>query len=676
MRRSLVVMATAGLVAAAAAPVAAAPLTRVADSARPWRPRPATYTVVRQKDVMVRMDDGVELAADVLRPGTAGGKPAPGKFPVIIGQTPYNKNGPVAALTEENDYLIERGYMEVLVDVRGTGSSGGVWHSVDAREQKDFGEVARWARSLPGSNGDIAVYGISYGAITATYTAAEEPPGLKGAFTIVPMGDAYRDVVANGGDIDTGFIPFWLGLVTAAGLVPPEYAGTDPARALETVGAHALGITQFQAPSVANGAAGEDHAYDGPFYWVRSPLRVVDRIQVPTFIVGGEQDLFQRSEPLLYDALRGNGVPTRLLYGPWTHNAGATGEGLPVDGVPTLDVLALRWFDHYVKGMSDPTLDEDIAPVTAWRAGSGSGSGHFQRYPDFPPPDTHYTSLRLGGSPTPGGAAGTLGAAHPAVGQGTLPYLPVAGVCSESLSQWTAGVVPDTAPCASDDQFNDNLGVVYDLPVSGAPLRIAGPSMARLFVSTTATNGSLTVRLEDVSPDGTSTPLTNGWQVLSLRAVDPGKSAYADGLMIRPWHPYTQASELPVESGKVYEVDVEIFPTLAEIAPGHRLRVAIQSADEPHLNTPVPRAPQELGVMTVYADTAHPSSLTLGIEGASSHVLAQHITAAPQHSSPHAAPRTSGQLPRTGTSAALASIAATCLALGLLSRRRLRAVRD
>ena len=62
---------------------------------------------------------------------------------------------------------------------------------------------------------------------------------------------------------------------------------------------------------------GGDKAYDGPFYRERSLLERIDSVKVPTFIVGGWFDFFQRSEPELYRRLRANGVPTRLM-GPGT----------------------------------------------------------------------------------------------------------------------------------------------------------------------------------------------------------------------------------------------------------------------------------------------------------------------------------------------------------------------
>ena len=47
-----------------------------------------------------------------------------------------------------------------------------------------------------------------------------------------------------------------------------------------------------------------DPAYDGPFYRERSPIEVLDNVTVPTFLVGGEFDLFQRGTPLVFERLQ------------------------------------------------------------------------------------------------------------------------------------------------------------------------------------------------------------------------------------------------------------------------------------------------------------------------------------------------------------------------------------
>ena len=606
-RRSLALSLAGSLVAAT--PVVAA--TSAHSTA--WKPRPATYGINKTTNVPITMDDGVVLKADVLRPAAKDGSAEPGTFPVILTQTPYNKNSP--QLNFENDYLVQRGYIQVIVDVRGTGSSGGQWASFSPREQKDYYECAVWAHKLKGGNGDVGLFGVSYGAIDQLLTAAQHPPGLKAEFPIVPMGDAYRDVAVSGGQADTAFIPSWLGLVTGTGVLPSTDTVTDPVNSAAAVADHVQGITNFQVPVVGSAVTGQqvdgyDSAYDGPFYKSRSPLNVIDKVDVPTFVVGGEYDLFQRSEPMIYNALHARGVPSRLLIGPWTHLQAGSAADLPVDGVPALTSLELRWFDHYLRGVPDPTLDKDVPQIEAYRI----GEGHYEASTSYPPVDTRYRAISLSGSAMPGSPGG-LTTTKPKAGSAMVPWVPAAGICSESSEQWTAGGVPAEPACTGNHNVNDDTGVAYDLPVSQHQLRIAGTSMAHLFVSTSRNDAMITARLEDVAPDGSVAPLSSGWQVLSLRAIDRVKSSYANGMLVQPWHPDTRSSVLPVKAGTVYELDVEIFPTLATIARGHSLRLALQTVDEPHANGAVPQTSNSAGgTVTVYSGGKHRSTLVLGLE--------------------------------------------------------------
>src|SRR6266576_896140 len=201
----------AALTSAGTAPARAA-------SAPAWTPydRPAQYAVTVDQHVSIPMSDGVLLNAVIRRPD------GPGRFPVIVTITPYN--GTNGAVSVNNDYLVQRGYVQVVVDVRGTGESQGTWDDFGTREQRDGYEVVEWAAAPSWSNGNVGMWGPSYMAITQLFTAAQQPPHLKALFPIVPMGDSYRDMVFPGGQNNTGFIPFWLVLVSGAGLVPPSYA--------------------------------------------------------------------------------------------------------------------------------------------------------------------------------------------------------------------------------------------------------------------------------------------------------------------------------------------------------------------------------------------------------------------------------------------------------------------
>jgi putative CocE/NonD family hydrolase len=556
----------------------------LAEHPRAWTARPATYKVVTQRDVRIVMDDGIRLDADIYRPATADGKPAPGRFPVIVTQVPYNKVQPEVP----SQFLVQRGYIQLIVDVRGTGGSEGSWQYLGPQEQRDGKTLVEWAAAQPWSTGSVALLGTSYSGIIQLLTAEQQPKGLKAIFPVVPATDLYRDLDSAGGSMGE-FLPFWLAEVPGSSAIPPTSVVKDPAGAALETTAHVTGVTGLPAQTVLETMQGGATAYDGDFYTSRSPITHIDKVRVPTFIVGGSYDLFQRGEPINYNAIRANGVPTKLLIGPWTHLA--AGNGLPQDGVPDLDHLELRWFDHYVRGIADPTLDRDIAAVTY----ADTGTGHYLRAPSWPPPGVSYSALKLPIGPPD-----------------SAPYVPVAGLCSRSTLQWFGGSQP--YPCETDAAINDNLGLTYDFPVH-QKLTLAGSFAAHLYVSTTGRDGQLAVRVEDLSPSGTARQLTAGWQVLSMRALDSSRTARTDGLVTRPYHDFTESSQLPVTPGGVMDVWVEIFDAAATIPAGDSLRLSIQTADTPHTVPTLPQLQGELGsTLTVLHDAQHPSELVIPIQ--------------------------------------------------------------
>ena len=606
-------MATAGPASATATATATAATS--ATSTMHWSPRPEDYPgTVTTADLAIPMNDGLALRGDLTLPATADGAAAPGRFPVVVTITAYNKSvisGGFGSTLAGADpaYLVKRGYAQLTVDARGTGTSPGQWCAFCTREDLDASEVMAWAHSQPWSNGDTAMTGASYMGISQVFAAAGRPPGLKAIFPQVPGADVYRDVVASGGQLDVGFIPLWLGLVTVTGLIPPSTPPSDTSD-LTTLVDHLTTGGTFTAPLLLNAIAGGEPTYDGPFYAQRSPINVVDDVDVPAFFVSGEYDLFQRGTPLLFENLQKRGVPTKMIIGPWNHLQGSSGAEIGDAGYGSLSELQLRWFDHYVKGVADPALDSDIAPVTYYEQGTGA----WQTTQHWVGSDRRAQSYRLSGTATTAGAPGALTTGTAQVGTTDVHPVPVAGLCTRSASQWTAGI-PDTIwpdnPCSTDNAPNDTTGVVFRTDPVTAPVRFQGPVNARLYVSSTSGDGMLSVAVEDEAPDGTVSRLSGGWQVISHRALDPGRSRYLDGQLVQPFHLFTQAAQQPLSSGAVEPVDVEIFPTGASIQPGHRLRVAVQAFDVPHLLPSATGALGSLTVIEIHNSAAYPSTLTI-----------------------------------------------------------------
>jgi len=568
---------------------------------------PALYPgTVTDNNQFITMADGTRLAASITFPADASGKAVAGRFPVVLTQTGYNKDigAQVPELGGGNSYLVEHGYVHVVVDVRGTGRSEGEWTAFGNTEQADYYPTVDWVTQQPWSDGRVGLYGASLLAITSVLTAEKQHPAVKAMFPIVPMGDGYRDIVFNGGQVDVGFIPLWLLLVTGLSAIDTSFY-QDPSEALAAELQHITSaVTNFQVPLLLQAVAGDPATvYDGDFWTQRSPIEGTPRIGVPTFIVGGLHDIFQRGEPNLYEQLKGH-VPTKLLIGPWTHVEAASGSGLPADGVPVLDHIALQWFDQYVKGMNAGA--DKLPNVTQYLW----GQGHFVTAGDWPHPLAKAQDWYLHGDQS-------LSTAQPAAGEAAAQVLqqPLDGICSASTAQWTAGLLGAIPlQCFTDDSLAEALELKYYTAPMTQDFYINGPLMADLWVSTTALDAGVVVRVDDVDGSGNAFSLTNGIQTVSLRKLDPARSRTLDGEMIQPWHTYAQDAVQNVAPGDLAEIQVEVFPTSAVIARGHKLRVAVGASDFPHGLPPLPDLVQSLaGVLSVHSDGAHPSKVVVPV---------------------------------------------------------------
>lgn len=580
------------LIGAAVATLLAATLPSHAETTAgaTWKARPATYGVHVTKDVPIVMSDGIVLRANVYRPARADGRPAPGRFPTLLVQTPYNKE----QQDPHSDYFVQRGYVDVVVDIRGTGSSGGAFRSFDARSQTDSFEAVQWAATQPWSTGRVGLHGSSHFAINQLLTAAQQPPALKAIAPVVPTGDNYRTVFPGG--YLTSLFAFAV-LNSVNGTAPPSFTTSDPLAAFENLASkpeNVAIISNYLASTMLGGST----AYDGPYYRGSSPLWVIDRIKTPTLLAGGWNDaLSQRDVPLMLQELQKRKVPVRMLMGPWFHTN--PGEGLQAAGLASLDEQQLRWFDHYVLGKHDAALLKQ-APVTYQRL----GESRYLTAKTWPVPGTPYTRLALSGD----------GALVKGTGSGpadVLPWNPTAGVCSRSTAVGTFGLAPST-PCAENNAPNDATGLTYDFPVT-KDLDLTGSLAAHLYVSSSQADAFVTLHVEDVDPTtGVATQLTSGWDSLSFRKLDSARTTKLGNAGIVPFHPYTEASVEQITPNQVYDWWVEIRPIAARIPKGHLLRLSITTADAVRFIPTAAALGRSRGaVLTVHHDRQRPSTLII-----------------------------------------------------------------
>jgi putative CocE/NonD family hydrolase len=638
---------------------------QMAAPAAAWTPETARYGIVEERNVPVTMSDGTVIETNVYEPADAGGKPAPGPFPVILSQTPYGKDdgggsSQLAELAGVSDYLVQRGYIQVVADVRGTGGSEGEWGLFDPVQGHDGATLVDFAANLPHSDGDIGLLGASYLGINQFATAADAGGAhVKAMFPIIAGNDLYRDTAFAGGFPDLEFSAFYLGFTGVLNSVLPFAEGNRTLAA--AFQQHVKDLSDFDANLVAGVETGGGDAYDQTYWGERNPVQFIPQIVkdgIPAFLVGGWYDLFQRGEPLNYasfqDAYDRRPVLSpmtatqpvtpryQLLMGPWYHVT--AGDGLDYHGLD-LDGVELAWFDHWLKGV-DTGITDTTTPLHLEDLSDGRYL-EASRYPlDQATPTTYY--LQPSGGLSTAKPSSSAGADHILFTGSEVP-------CTSSTEQWAAGLgalalqyLGLQDPCTQNASLSQ-LGpgtVSYTTAPFTHPTTLSGPIGASLYATSTTKDTEFVVQLTDVAPNGTASALTSGLLEGSQRALDGARTWYApDGRPLLPYHPYTKAAEQAVTPGQVTRYDVEVFPTTDTLRPGHRLRVTIATSDFPHAVPTLIQLPSLLGGVYGIEHTASaPSSIELPLVAGT----ANEPTGLPQAASgPLACPRPTGRLAGT-----------------------------
>lgn len=590
-----------------------------------WKAGAERYDVGIDRSVAIEMRDGTKLYADVYYPVDPDtGERARGSFPVVMNMTPYGKRslefvgqqgvgggGSDAGLSRTMPELVRRGYINVIADIRGTGRSEGAFKLLEPQQGRDGAEVVRWAAKLPQSSGKVGLYGPSYMALIQYFTAANLPKGspLRAMLPVVVPNSPYRELATMGGIVaGEADIPLFAVFVTLPLIMPLIDDGwSDPAGTLAALARNVPSLTEGLAPLGAGVINDGDEAYDQQFWKRRAPAEVLRRVtgrKIPTLSVGGWRDVFQRGTLMNFAghqnawAGRNPARPMRprqkvtsryqAIQGDWTHVNG--GAGIP------LGEIAHRWFDAWLKNRKGTGVRKVKRPLRLFDM-TRKRWVETRRYPFA---EARAKSFYLGGAGSSGAPSandGVLVRSRPGSGSDTLAFTGVSSPCSGNADQYALGVLTLgleslglSNPCVRDDR-SLQIGpgaLTYTTAPMGRARTLAGPIGARIYATSTRPEVSLIATLSDVSPDGSSRYLTSGALLGSHRALNRRRSWMGRrGEPVLPYHPHTRAAREPVPAGELVRYDLEIFPVLATLDRGHRLRLTLTSVDTPHL-TPTP----------------------------------------------------------------------------------------
>jgi len=560
-----------------------------------WKTSERKYNrIICERDVRIPMRDGVTLSVDIFRPDSGE------NFPAILGVHPYPQQPQTApikpnsfssvtfphvgeekgrGILESGDpnFLVRRGYVQVVGNVRGTGNSGGKYDFMGSQEVQDTCEVIEWIARQPWCSGQVGMYGLSYFSMIQFFVAAHNPPSLKCVFAPHGLTDFYRDWIYRGGIFGYNFIrnlvkdyshpKFELitrrlfGEKVVENAVIAAQQDEDlmaiPGMAEVLKDADVLkNIDPGTTPLVADVALNQ---LNNAFWQERAAK--YDTTRVPCYI-GGCWATYGLHLPGAFRSWENLNVPKKLVIGPPMYLDRPFFQ---------LQFEALRWFDHWLKGMDSGLMKEP--PVRLFVM----GTNRWKNADAWPLPETKWTPFYL--------HEGELLSEH--------EHWPNEASVSYDDSPWKRGAVEYCSPFLVEDT------------------EVIGPIVLNLYAATSDDEVLWLVSLREVDEQGKEKVLTRGWLRGSHRAIDPVRSK-----LWAPVHPHDRSE--PLVPNTIYEFNIGLVPTANLFRAGTRIKLKITSADEVATHTFEQIAGgnikrQSSSRVTIFQDAEHPSHLLLPI---------------------------------------------------------------
>ena len=473
----------------------------------------------------IPMPDGIQLAVTLYMPE---GAPKDARFPALLEYLPYRKDDDEAQRDYGvHEYFARHGFVGARVDIRGFGNSGGTppKREYSQVEQQDGERVIAWLASQPWSNGNVGMLGISWGGFNSIQMALRRPPALKAILAVDATDELFKeDVHYIDGIMHVDEFELTMDLDQGRSGAPDF--SLDESVIGPRMDSEPWSLDYFR------------HQRGGAFW--REPVRPIDTLAVPAFLIGGLQDGYRDSIPRMLERVKG--APIKAWVGPWNHTFPNDGEYGPL--VEWRDE-ALRWFDHWLNGKDNGVLQDPELVV------------FLQHYR---PPGTQYTELpgewRAETWPPRGldlqplylQPNRRLERDHPSAGEDRLRYVPSVGV---EAGFWWGELLVDQRPV-------DAFSLVYDTDVLKEDVAVLGRPRVRLNASADAPQANWFARLEDVAPDGRVTLVTGA-------GLNGAQRASAD-------------EPTALEPGRSYPLSIELHLGSWMFPKGHRIRLAISNA--------------------------------------------------------------------------------------------------
>ena len=501
--------------------------------------------------VPIALSDGCVLSARLWRPETADALPA------VLEIHPYPKRYSTATRDEINHgWFARHGYVSLRVDSRGAGDSQGyIADEYQPQEHSDLLEVIAWIADQEWCNGNVGMFGHSWGAYSGLQMAARDVPALKAVAVSGASDDLYAEDCHFRGGVMASEHFGWAATMLSFFSRPPDPEMTG--QGWREVWMDRLDHIEWVLPE-----------------WLRHPTRDAhwkypsicenySAVTVPVLAASGWADVYATSVMRMAEHMPHH---FKGVIGPWAHKF--PHMGLPKPAIGWLQEC-VKWWDHWLKG-----IDNDVENLPRLRV----------FIPEKVKPETHSDNHREGRwigetrSPSRNVEAkefrfsrGRLGGESQNVAlQVCSPNtLGVAG--GELMPMGWGADLPD------DQRFDDERSLVFETVPLNDPVDVLGETEVNLTFSSDKPVAFVVARLCDVAPDGSSTRICYGAVNLT--------------------HDATHENVEPLQPGKVYRVKLRLDATAYRFCSGHRIRLALSTTYWPLL-WPAP----EPATLTIYTE--------------------------------------------------------------------------
>jgi putative CocE/NonD family hydrolase len=550
----------------------------------------------------IPMRDGVRLNGTVFKPS---GQKEP--LPVIFTLTPYIAD----TYQERASYFAKHGYVFVLVDARGRGSSEGEFDPF-AQEPHDGYDIVEFLARQPWSNGKVTMWGGSYAGYDQWATLKELPPHLA---TIVPVASAHAGVdfpFYKG--IWSTYVMQWLTLTSDR--TPNQNLFGESSFWLEKNQEWYLARQPFTALDQVVGNTSTvfqkwmHHGTNDSYWQAMNPTpEQYSKMKVPILTITGDYDGDQPGALSYYREHMKFGDPETkskhyLIIGPWDHPGTRTPKkdvaGLTFGEASLMDMndLHRQWYDWTLKSGPKPEfLKKRVAYYVV-----GPGAENWKYADELDSIASNRRKLYLssrGGSANDAFQSGTMCDQPDHSDPDKFIYDP-ADLRPAELEK------EDIPKYLTDERFALNLfgnGAVYHSAPFAESTEISGNVKLSVWMAMDVPDTDFSVTLYEILPDGASVQLTG----------DAMRARYR---------------ESPVQSklvtpGQIVRYDFEGFTWFSRrVSKGSRLRLVLNcinsSSSEKNYNSGGDVESESgkdarVAHVIVYHDAEHPSALEIPV---------------------------------------------------------------